>query len=239
MHDARLGLAMIALAAALAGCADEGSSPIDLDPRLHHSPGHAGGPGGGGDDIALVVGFRDEGTDRVTSDGAGDYVHGVDRVEAMVAEFGQFVFDSDTDRGRAPALIRTVCVDFGDRADADDPGPEDDPPFHEECVEAKWNVTDVPGGMQNLAPGETVTGQSRLLWVADDLNYKVLWGDREIDHPDDPNQVFVTRVDADTWIVESMSEQVAVLMTLATKGDAEDVKIGEWHMPFRLVLRRK
>lgn len=228
----------------LASCA---ASDGPTDPLLDSSPqfakpAHAGG--GGSSDIELRVRMRDDASlpDRVTSDGHGDYVHDVDRVEAFIdGDFGQFVFDTDTDKGPAPSLTRTVCFDFSDRADADDPSTDaDDPPFLEGCVDPKWNVTDtgVSGGLAGLTEGEVVTGRSRFVWSDDttDSQYFLIFGSTD---RSDPDRVTVTRLDADTWTVESAADQVARLEEGSTKGPATRSVVGEWHMPLQARLERR
>lgn len=236
-----VGGATLLLAACTSADSPTAFSTIDSSPRFA-KPSHAGG--GGSSDIELRVRMRDDTSlpDRVKSDGHGDYVHGVDRVEALIdGDFGQFVFDADTDKGRAPSIERSVCFDFSDRADTDDPSTDaDDPPFAEGCVDPKWNVTDtgVSGGLAGMTEGEVVTGRSRFVWSDDatDTQYFLIFGSTD---RSDPNRVTVTRLDADAWTVESTSDQAARLEKGSTQGPAARSVVGEWHMPLQALLTRQ
>ena len=242
MRSPLLVLAIAASLAAVPACApsDAPTGVVDASPSFA-KPSHAGG---GSSDIELRIQMRDDDVlpDRIRSDGLGLYEHDVDRVQAVIdGDFGQLVFDADTDKGPEPAVTRTVCFDFSDRADADDPSTDaDDPPFIEGCVEPKWNVTDtgVSGGLVGMAAGETVTGRSRFVWSddTDDVQYFVIFGSTD---RSDPDRLTVTRHDADTWTVTAASDQVGRLEKEATKGRSQRQVVGEWHLPFQATLERR
>ncbi len=196
----------------------------------------------------LNVTFRDNASDGVKSDGAGDYVHGVDKVSAHLRKdprwdwvFRLFTANSLSGNERP---IRELCFDFGSAIDE-----LTSFPAGVGCDSA--NVfTGVPlddlgepvtGGMLGISVGTEITMRASVVFEVDGFNWTLRYG-RNCDKNDlpfnDGSRLAVTRVADDVWTIEGgIGGSHAILCQTPlkkTKGKFVTTTAGLFTMPFLL-----
>jgi hypothetical protein len=178
-----------------------------------------GGPPPG--PIPLDVTFRDTAGDGVLSDGGGIYIDGVNDVEAILFEIGNFRLDARM------VTVRQICFDF-----AGQPGAPS-----VTCDDGYITTADpdIEGGLRAMAVGTTMTTRSQTTWVKDGFNWFLRFGRDCEATTEAANRVSVTHPDSDTWTIEGTN---ATLCKMSVKGRPRGGFVGQFSMPFRLTLRR-
>jgi hypothetical protein len=185
--------------------------------------------------VPLSVEVVTDQTMRITSDGSGPYIDGVDGTRANIDQYGNLII----------AFGRPVVFDYSEPADG-----TGDP----RAVSGSYSsyISTLANGvaMQNVSPGTPHC--IRLNWQYDIPNGFFRFGFHRgftLDDPDDTSYAVVTRVDLNTWEVEPRAgtcgtftnpDSVASVFTQVTqRGKWIVEEYGQYRMPFRLVLNRK
>lgn len=237
----------VACTAAL-GCVGDPTAVLpELDPSF--AKGGKGGGGGGKSEATYQVEVQHDLGDaivaKVTSDGLGVYVDGVDQVTANVER--QFNLDTDSNKG-PKAGQRRLCLDFTDPMDP----AMADPPFLMDCMtDAKPRTSDHdndPDGLIGMSENSSIQSFSRVYFLSNDasMQYFLRWCDRTTQ--DDPekcaeggaaNKVDVTRGTGNTWTIEATSGQIARLYGISTGARDTFHFLGDFRMPFRYVVTQQ
>jgi hypothetical protein len=186
--------------------------------------------GGGGNFESVSVSFRDLASDRIQSDGEGDYYDGEQKVLAVIDSSDGFRFDTGGKKGR-----RKVWLDFSDQDQTvpGDPWPDDliplpglagaDIRIHDEYYQdgSIW-VSLGPLDLIDMSEGEsTYVGLTRGPLVKFDPN-----------PPEDAfgtgiaSPVIVTRVSAETWVFESLPSHIAASFKVVGSDWNNPISIG-------------
>ena len=196
----------------------------------------------------LNVTFRDDISDRVLSDGAGDYEHGVDKVSAHLRDdprwdwvFRLFTANS-LDGNERP--IRELCFDFGSAVDELTSFPAGvgcDSANVFTGVPLDASGAPVTGGMRGISVGAEITMRASVVFEIDGFNWTLRYGRdcNKNDLPfDDGSRLAVTRVADDVWTIEGGiggSEAILCKTPLKkTKGKFVTTTAGSFTMPFLL-----
>lgn len=160
--------------------------------------------------------------DRIRDDGKGSYIHKIDQVRAVLDMQGDV--NLRTNNSPKPD-IRTLFLDFGAPASADAT-----PPFSSAYTKAI--VVTVDGHLPNIAVGSSIRSKFQVLFSIGKTGYFIRFGSAK--YPD-TSDVLITRTASDTWEIEAGPTDVAKLLT----GDAADIPLGNFFMPFKFVTKKK
>ncbi len=212
------------------------ANPPDGDGNHNHG-------GGGGGTISVTVTFRDflgddvdPVPDRLMSDGLGDYIHKVDKVNTGIGSNGGNFFLKLT-KGNQPA-IRTLFYDFSDCAS---PG-ECFPPFQTGFSIAGANIFTSGSGinLREMFVGEVRDDLRLIMSLNLDSVENGLWQiffDPLSDNCSGSTFVTVERISVDSWEIEAGLDDVACLAELG--GGGEFIFSGLYHMPFKITVQAK
>ena len=243
----------------LVGCQQDGSDPLgptDVAPQFNHRPNH--NPGGGGGDepdfVPLTVTFRDDASDGILSDAAGDYEDEVDHVSAHLRSNGLFRLFTAFGLKKNDSPVRKLCFDFG-QGDAGIPTSFLN---GQGCDETSGGgpvgmVTsdprdlagiEFPAGMLGMSPGQEIMMRSSTYFEVDGFGWRLRYG-RDCDSvDDDASRVTVTGGDdggdgfSDSWTIEG-GDADAILCRSNLKGKANTTEVGRFPMPFLVTAVRR
>jgi hypothetical protein len=201
-------------------------------------------------EIPVTVEFRDFAcdaitpADRIKSDGKGIYSNGIDNVDAVFMGSGNLRLITNTARG---AAIRKVHLDFGDVVTENESIPK---PFLAGSVEVdmrnhvlnpECTANALSNGLLGLPLG-TTNGRASIGIAFDDAVAKTFsWSLRR--HQTFPQTICALAThqqDAagEFWTLEAnWPSDIAVLTKVTTGGTPNEQ--GYYHMPFRIVIRKK
>lgn len=216
--------------AAAAACREPTSGPATREAPTSTGALSAAANKPSGTPLAAV--FRDALGDGVTSDarirpGDPTYIDGVDDVEAVILDNGNFRVSA-----KSPSP-RKLCIDFGTQSSP----PELGQPVCDNGYQASGSP-DLAGGLPALAVGQTMTSGSQVTWVTAGFNWFLRFGGDCAGNVVPANRVSITRLDASTWTVESPFG-TAILCKMPVKGRPVTTYVGDYNMPFQLTLRLK
>lgn len=195
--------------------------------------------------ILVEMSLRDAVGDRITSDGLGSYLPGVDNVESVVAdpfnspeEQKGYFFRMEEPKGKDKPE-RDYCFNFPATNLEGDPTP---PGLLDGSVCTHGNFATLqhsngPDGLPVMEVGDRITARARFfLFPGDGLQYVVRFacGASGSDDPSCASWVVVERTETG-WTIEAAG-QVAQLRSITIRGKTVVTELGTYQMPFRMDL---
>ena len=175
-------------------------------------------------EIPVAVTFRDASTDRISSDGLGDYSHGTDAVRAVfVANGNLFMKTNDSSK---PA-VRRLSFDFTE------PVPSGgNPPFATGTEQGYLSTScPNPGALRDMAVDATQLCNMGVHFSIPGTNTQ--WAIR-FGAYSDTTPASVHRIDGTTWEIEVLVPAVGKLLSAPTKGRLVFTDQGNFSMPVML-----
>lgn len=192
--------------------------------------------------ISLRVTVNDAAGNNITSDGRGDYINGIDKVQAIIDQSGTFAFNTNT--SSRLAAIRWVTYNFNnpvDPANTYRPSPSNSKNYHISTGSSPYGTSPfIP--LQNL--GVNGNPATECIYMGNGLyNSTTAWRvsfHKGLEDTQTSPTAFaiVTRVSLTQWTITPMGTCSPNSNVASLRNDANNTLYGYYYIPFSFTLTK-